>query len=125
MVKSLASIIIALGLLVGGAAAERAYVRAQFEGFGQEIAAVCEKAERSEAEGWDAEAALRSWEERKKRLQLLLPHNDIARIENELAECGALLEREEYPLALAKLRAVARLCAVLPDNYRPSAGNIL
>ncbi len=125
MVKSLLSISLAFLLLIGAALFERRFVVRQFAEFGQEVNALCEKTEAETACGGDAEAVQRSWEARKQRLQILIPHNDVARIDDYLAESRAFIEQKEYALAFATLKILVVLSGTLPNAYRPNAENIL
>ena len=66
-----------------------------------------------------------SWEQRKERLYVWIPHNDIVRIDEYLAETVRLVGEKEYSLAAARLEIILHVTECLPDTYRPSLGNIL
>ena len=116
MVKSLVSIFVALALLAGFAAFEWTYVDKQFEAFGEELETLIDKVEAETANGEDAKAIQTSWENRKEHLHILIPHNDIARIDDYMSETVRLVAEREYTLALAKLEILSHLTECLPDT---------
>ena len=66
-----------------------------------------------------------SWERRKDRLHIWIPHNDIARLDEHLAEAVRLIGEKEYSLASSKLEIVLHMSKCLPGTYRPEIGNVL
>ena len=66
-----------------------------------------------------------SWETRKEKLHVWIPHNDISRIDEYMAETVRLVGRKEYDLALAKLEILLHLTECLPNTYSPAIENIL
>ena len=124
MVKSLTAIIISALLLLGAARFEWGFVSNEFEGFEQELTALYSKTEEETANVEDAKAVRVSWEERKSRLHVWIPHNDISRIDDYLSETVRLVGEKEYPLALAKLEILIHLCTCLPDTYSNALENI-
>lgn len=125
MVKSLISIFVTLALLAGFAAFEWTYVETQFDGFGKEIETLIDKVEAETANGEDAKAVQRSWENKKEHLHIWIPHNDISRIDDYMSETVRLVSEKDYTLALAKLEILSHLTECLPDTYRPALENIL
>ena len=125
MVKSLSAIFVSIALLVGAALFEWFYVEKQFSSFDKEITTLALKTDSEEANIEDAKAVQTSWEQRKERLYVWIPHNDIARIDEYLAEAVRLIGEHEYPLAAARLEIIRHMTQCLPDTYRPSLGNIL
>ncbi len=124
MVKSLLSILLAGLLLLGAAVFEGVYVKRQFEGFGEEVTALMEKAEEGTASEADAEAVYTAWEERRDKLHIWIPHNDISRIDDYLSESIRCLREGEDELAMAKLEIVLRLTETLPSTYLVSLPNL-
>ena len=124
MVKSLLSILLAGLLLVGAAVFEGIYLKRQFSAFGEEVAALIQKAEEGEAGKEDGEAVYASWERRRDELHIWIPHNDISRIDDYLSESIRCLREHERELALSKLEIVARLCETLPSTYLVSLPNL-
>ena len=125
MVKSLTAILVSVALLVGAALFEWFYVEDQFNSFCEEVETLVLKTDAEEANAEDAKAVQSSWEKRKNRLYVWIPHNDIVRIDEYLAESVRLIGEEEYSLASARLEIILHTIKCLPDTYRPSPGNIL
>lgn len=124
MFKSLTAILISLALLFGAAAFEWNFVENHFSAFGEEISSLCVKTEAETANGEDAKAVIRSWERRKESLHIFIPHNDVSRVDDYLAEASKLIAEKNYSLALAKLEILLRLSERLPAAYRPGIENI-
>lgn len=124
MVKSLLSILFAGMLLIGAAVFEGIYLKRQFSAFGEEVAALIQKAEEGEAGEEDGETVYASWERRRDELHIWIPHNDISRIDDYLSESIRCLRENEPRLALPKLEIVARLCETLPFTYLVSLPNL-
>ena len=124
MVKSLTAIGVAALLLVGAALFEWYFVSKEFSDFGEELQALYRKADEESANAGDARAVQTSWETRKEKLHVWIPHNDITRIDDYLSETVRLIAEKDYPLALAKLEIVLHLTKCLPDTYKPAVENI-
>ena len=125
MVKSLTAILVSLALLLGAGLFEWFYVDDQFDSFKEEVQTLALKTESETANIEDAKAVQSSWEERKEKLYIWIPHNDIARIDEYVAEAVRLIGEKEYSLASAKLEIVLHMTKCLPDTYRPSIGNVM
>ena len=124
MVKSLIAIGVATLLLVGAAFFEWYFVEQQFERFEEELNTLYVKADNETASGEDAKAVQTSWEERKDKLNVWIPHNDISRIDDYMSETVRLIGEKEYSLALAKIEILTHLTKCLPDTYKPGLENI-
>ncbi len=124
MIKSLTAIGIAVLLLLGAGLFEWYYVTDQFDAFGEELHTLYLKADDETANGEDAKAVQSSWENRKEKLHVWIPHNDISRMDDYMAETVRLIAEKEYDLALAKLEIMIHLTKCLPDTYKPAAENI-
>lgn len=124
MVKSLTSILIAAAFLIGLGVFEWFYVSDRFTSFEAELQSLYDKAEEGTANGEDARAVQTSWENRKEKLHVWIPHNDITRIDDYLSETVQLITEQNYELALPKLEILIHLCSCLPDTYRPALENI-
>ena len=125
MVKSLSAIFVSFALLLGAALFEWFYVEKQFSDFEEEVTTLALKIDAEDANIEDAKAVQTSWERRKERLYVWIPHNDIVRIDEYLAESVRLIGEAEYSLAAARLEIVLHTICCLPATYRPSLGNIL
>ncbi len=124
MVKSLTAILVAAALLAGLGIFEWRYVKREFSGFGEELQTLYDKAERAEANGEDAKAVRVSWEKRKSRLHIWIPHNDISRIDDYVSETVKFVAEGKYDLALPKLEILLHLTECLPATYRPALENV-
>ncbi len=111
-------------LLAGAAVFEHFTIRSTFSGVLEELAALTEKTEEERANYEDARAVQRSWEAKKERLQVLLPHNDVMRMDNYLSETVRLVAEARYEEALPKLEVLTHLAETFPAAYRPSLANI-
>ena len=100
------------------------YVKAQFGYLGDAADALYEKVERGEATQGDAEAVRTLWEDKKGKLHIFIPHNDIAQIDYCLGEAAGHIRDGQNGLALAKLEVVRHLAATLPQAYSVSLENV-
>ncbi|MDE5548502.1 MAG: DUF4363 family protein [Clostridia bacterium] len=125
MVKSLISIAITIALLAGLAVFEGVYVNNQFERFGEELETLVAKVEEETANAEDAKAVQTSWENRKEKLHIWIPHNYISNLDDYMSETVRLVGEKEYSLALAKLEILTHLTECLPDTFRARLENIL
>ncbi len=124
MVKSITAILIAAALLFGLGIFEWFYVEREFDAFGDELETLYDKTEEGRANGEDAKAVQTSWETRKERLHIWIPHNDITRLDDYMAEVVRLIAEQNYALALPKLEILMHLTECLPATYRPAVENI-
>ena len=124
MVKSLTAIGVAFLLLLGAGLFEWYFVNEQFGEFGEELHTLYQKADEETANGEDAKAVQASWENRKEKLHVWIPHNDITRIDDYMSETVRLIAEKDYDLALAKLEIMIHLTKCLPDTYKPAVENI-
>lgn len=124
MVKSLIAIASAALLLAGAVFFEWVFVENQFCSFHEELSSLYEKIDDESANGEDAKAVQTSWESRKEKLYVFIPHNDITRMDDYMSEAVRLVAEKEYPLALSKLEILMHLTECLPDTYKPGIENI-
>ncbi len=124
MVKSLTAIGVAVLLLLGAGLFEWRFVNTQFSEFGEELHTLYLKAENETANGEDAKAVQTSWENRKEKLHVWIPHNDISRVDDYMSETVRLIAEKDFDLALAKLEILIHLTKCLPDTYKPAVENI-
>ncbi len=124
MVKSISAILVAIALLFGLGLFEWNFAEREFGAFGEELSTLYEKVEEGRANGEDAKAVQASWEKRKERLHVWIPHNDITRLDDYMAETVRLIAEEQDVLALAKLEILLHLSECLPATYRPALENI-
>ena len=124
MVKSLTAIFVAVALLVGLGVAEWITVQSEFEAFGEELQTLYDKTDGGSASGEDAKAVQSSWEAKKEKLHVWIPHNDVMRIDDYMSETVRLIAEGDFSLALAKLEILIHLTKCLPATYSPAIENI-
>ena len=124
MVKSLTAIGVAVALLLGLAIFEWYFLDREFSSFHEELSILYDKAEEGTANEEDARVVQQRWECRRDRLHVWIPHNDIARMDEILAETVELIAEKEYLLALPKIEVLIHMSECLPGTYRPNASNI-
>ncbi len=125
MVKSMISILVALLLLTGAAIFESVYVNGRFQAFSEELTTLSHKVEEERATEEDGKAIKLSWEHKKDKLHVWIPHNDIARVDDILAETIKLIGEGEFALANAKIDVLLNLCKTVPGTYEAAIENIL
>ena len=124
MVKSLTAIGVAILLLLGLALFEWYFVNNQFGEFSEELQTLYDKVEAETANGEDAKVVQKVWDRRKNKLHIWIPHNDITRMDDYLAETVQLIADENYALALPKLELLLHLCETVPGTFEPGVENI-
>ena len=124
MIRSLSAILAVCLLLAGAVIFEALYVGQAFDDFSAELTSLYQKTEEARAGYEDARAVQTSWEARKEKLQIFLPHADLARADNYLAETVRLVAEGNYASALPKLEALMHLAVTFPNTYRPTIANI-
>lgn len=101
------------------------YLGHEFDEFYGAVETLCEKVEDATANSTDADAVRAMWSDKKSKLHMFIPHNDIAYVDYRLNEAFSYIYTDDYPLALANLEIVKRMAQTLPDNYRLKLENIL
>ena len=82
------------------------------------------KVEEGDATVGDAHAVMELWEDKKSKLHIFIPHNDIAQIDYYLTEAGGHIRDGENGLAMAKLNVVIHLAQSLPSAYSVRLENV-
>ena len=72
----------------------------------------------------DGYAVKEMWTEKKSKLHVFLPHNDISYIDYWLNEACGLIYCGEYDLALGKIEVLREISKNLPDGYTLKLENI-
>ena len=101
------------------------YLGREFDEFYGAVETLCDKVENTTANSADADAVRTMWSDKKSKLHMFIPHNDIAYVDYRLNEAFSYIYTDNYPLALANLEIVKRMAQTLPDNYRLKLENIL
>ncbi len=125
MVKSICYTLAALALCVGLFAFSELYVTRQLEEFSSAVETLYEKTEKNTANREDGYAVRSLWDEKKSKLHMLVPHNDISYIDYWLSEACGLIYTGDYNLALGKLEVLREITRNLPAAYSLKWENVL
>ena len=124
MVKSIiytvAAILACLGLFIG----VEIYMNKQFDEFHGALEILYKKVEDKTANREDGYAVKSLWTDKKSKLQIFIPHNDISYIDYWLSESCGLIYCKENDLALGKLEVLQEIIKNLPDAYTLKLENI-
>ena len=125
MVKSIIYTVVAflacLGLFIG----VEIYLDRQFDEFHDALQTLYKKVEDRTANREDGYAVKEMWSDKKSKLHVFIPHNDISYIDYWLSEACGLIYCKEYDLALGKIEVLQEITKNLPDAYTLKLENIL
>ena len=124
MVKAIIYTLTAIALCVGLFIFTEWYVDRQFDEFSAAVEVLYDKVEKETANREDGFAVRTLWNDRKEKLQVFLPHNDISYIDYWLSEACGLIYNKEYSLALGKLEVLKEITENLPNSYTLRLENI-
>ena len=124
MVKTLISIAIGLLLLFGAAIGEHIFVNDRFDTLTQSVETLQTKIRKETATRNDAEAVRALWNSEKKKLHVVVPHNDISYIDYWLGETVGCIETKDYKDALSKAEVLVTICRQIPKTYSISFENV-
>ncbi len=124
MVKTFLSLLISALLLAAAAVGEHIFVRNQFDAFEGALTSLEAKVKENDAVRGDAETVRAVWEDKKKKLHAVIPHNDISYIDYWMGEAVSFIESEDYVQALSKIEVLLTLCEQIPQTYTLSFENI-
>ncbi|MBQ8308530.1 MAG: DUF4363 family protein [Clostridia bacterium] len=125
MIRTIASIFVTLGLLLGVSFYEGARVKNTFERFDAVLRVLYDKTESGEVTYEDGTAAEKFWENQKKTLHIWLPHTAIQEIDYQLYEAVGYLYVGDFDSAIPKIEILLGMCENIPQSYRVSLENIL
>lgn len=124
MVRSIIYTAVAVALSVAVFIAVDFYQRRQFGDFYSALDSLYDKVEEKTANREDAYAVKEMWRDKKTKLHLFIPHNDISYVDYWLNEACALIYNKEYDLALGKIEVLKEIAKNTPDAYGISLENI-
>ncbi len=124
MVKAISYTLVAIALCIGLFIFTQWYVNAQFKEFNEALEALYTKVETQTASAEDGSAVRALWDDKKSKLHIFVPHNDISYIDYWLSEACGLLYNGEYELALGKVEVLKEISKNLPDAYNVKFENI-
>jgi hypothetical protein len=125
MVKSIVYTISAIILSLAFFIFTVIYLKVQFVEFVGAVTTLYDKTENHTANEEDAKAVRSMWAEKKSKLHIFIPHNDISYVDYWLNEACSLIYLEEYDVALPKLEVVKEICKNLPEGYIIKLENVL
>ena len=124
MVKTILSILISAALLAGAAVFENNFVSRQFGELETALTALEDQVRGADANRADAEVVKTLWENKKKKLHAVIPHNDISYIDYWLGEAVSHVETKNYDDALSKIEVLITICEQIPKTYSISFENV-
>lgn len=124
MVKSIIYTLVAIALCLGVFFGTQYYIDEQFNHFHATLETLYDKIEEKTATREDAYAVRDLWADKKSKLHIFIPHNDISYIDYWLSEACALIYRSEYDLALGKIEVLLEITKNLPDAYSVNLENV-
>jgi len=124
VIRTIASIFISLGLIIGAAFYETTHVKAAFNIFESALVALYEKAEAGEATFEDGSAIEALWEEKKKTLHTWVAHTAIQEVDYQLYEAVGCLYVRDYDSAMPKIEVLLGMCQNIPQSYTLNFYNI-
>lgn len=124
MVRSLISTACALAILFGAAAYETSFIKNTFSTFSVYLKQTEEKLENEQATPADATALLNFWLNKKRKLHIFIPHNEIKEIDLWLSECVAFTEEGNFPEAKSKIVVLLELSEQIPNTFLLKIENV-
>lgn len=100
------------------------YVDGEFEEFYVAVNELYEKTEQETATREDAKAVRALWENKRSKLHIFVPHNDISYVDYRLNEALSYIYTQSYEAALANLEIVLQMAMTVPGNYMIRLENI-
>ncbi|MDE6442290.1 MAG: DUF4363 family protein [Clostridia bacterium] len=100
------------------------YLERQFDEFHGALETLYAKVEDNDANREDGYAIKEMWADKKSKLHVFIPHNDISYVDYWLNEACGLIYKKEYDLALGKLEVLLEISQNLPDAYTLKLENI-
>ena len=124
MVKSIIYTLTAIALCVGLFIGVEIYLGKQFDEFHTAVETLYKKVEDRTANREDGFAVREMWTEKKSKLHIFVPHNDISYIDYWLNEACGFIYCENYDLALGNLEVLKEISKNLPGGYNLKVENI-
>ena len=124
MIRTIASIFISLAMILGMSLYSIYYVNQSFKLFDETLRCLYDKTEAGTATYEDGTAVQTFWEEKKKSLQVWLPHTAIQEVDYQLYEAVGFIYVHDYKAALPKLDVVLGMCENIPHSYTFGVENI-
>lgn len=124
MIRTIASIFITLGLILGVSFYESKRVDRAFDELRATFETLQEKAELGTATYNDGVAARSFWDKKKETLHFWLPHSALQEIDFQLNEAIGFLSLDDNEGALPKIEVLIGLTDAIPHSYNFDVKNI-
>ena len=124
MLKTIISIIVTFGLILGLAVYETVYVQTTFREFSSVLQGLYDKTVSHSATKQDGVAVQKYWEEKKHGLHIWIPHTAIIEVNYQLDEAVGFLSSSDYNNVLPKLEVLLCICEDVPRSYSFGMENI-
>lgn len=124
MVKSVIYTLAAIALCITLFVCVDIYLNRQFNEFSDALDSLYKKVEDNTANREDGYAVKQMWADKKSRLHVFVPHNDISYVDYWLSEACGLIYKGEYELALGKIEVLKEISKNLPGAYSVKFENI-
>ena len=124
MIRTIASAIITLLLILGISIYDIHYVQTSFDVFHDALRTLKQKAELGIATYDDGLAVRAYWDTKKRVMHIWVPHTPLAEIDYQLDEAIGCLYTKDYAGAMPNIEVLLGLSENIPDSYTLSWGNI-
>lgn len=124
MVKSVVLTLAAIVASIGFFIFIEWYLDKEFTEFYQAADILYEKTRNQTANREDANAVRMMWSDKRSKLHIFIPHNDISYIDYRLNEAASYIYTQDYHSALANMEIVRQLAKSVPGNYKLRLENI-
>ena len=124
MIRTIASAMITLLLILGVSIYDIHYVKATFEVFHNSLRALKHKTELGEASYDDGLAIRAYWDTKKRMMHVWVPHTPLAEIDYQLDEAIGHMYIQDYAGAMPNIEILLGLSENIPDSYTLTLGNI-
>ncbi len=124
MVKSAVLTLAAIVACIGFFIFIEWYLDKEFTEFYQAADILYEKTQNQTANREDANAVRMMWSDKRSKLHIFIPHNDISYIDYRLNEAASYIYTQDYHSALANMEIVRQLAKSVPGNYKLRLENI-
>lgn len=124
MVKAICYTVTAILICIGLFIFTEYYIGKQFDEFSAALDTLYDKIDDETATREDGIAVRELWTDKKSKLHVFLPHNDISYIDYWLNEACGLIYNGEYSLALGKIEVLKEISKNLPAAYVLNLENI-
>lgn len=124
MVKSIIYTVTAILLCIALFIGVEFYLNEQFGEFHDTLETLYKKVENETANREDAYAVRQMWTDKKSKLHIFIPHNDISYVDYWLSEACGFIYEKEYGLALANIEVLKEITKNLPGGYTLKLENI-